>query len=123
MKVSNYYYHYYYFEGVCGRATNVILARSAGCKGFARRSVTSVPARIAAQSRANYRKVAEFQDQAYSSYVVPEFRVLAAKNWPTLRDLSCPEKQKRFLWVRETRRSKRETSLWIRETKKETLDR
>ena len=36
---------YYYFEGVCGRATNVILAPSAGCKGFARRSVTSVPAR------------------------------------------------------------------------------
>ena len=33
-----------YFEGVCGRATNVILAPSAGCKGFARRSVTSVPA-------------------------------------------------------------------------------
>ena len=32
------------FEGVCGRATNVILAPSAGCKGFARRSVTSVPA-------------------------------------------------------------------------------
>ena len=29
---------------MCGRATNVILAPSAGCKGFARRSVTSVPA-------------------------------------------------------------------------------
>ena len=32
---------------MCGRATNVILAPSAGCKGFARRSVTSVPARKA----------------------------------------------------------------------------
>ena len=30
---------------MCGRATNVILAPSAGCKGFARRSVTSVWAR------------------------------------------------------------------------------
>ena len=39
-----------YFEGVCGRATNVILAPSAGCKGFVRRSVTSVPARKAEQS-------------------------------------------------------------------------
>ena len=39
---------------MCGRATNVILAPSAGCEGFARRSVTSVPARKAAQSRANY---------------------------------------------------------------------
>ena len=36
---------------MCGRATNVILAPSAGCKGFARRSVTSVPARKAAQVR------------------------------------------------------------------------
>ena len=34
---------------MCGRATNVILTPSAGCKGFARRSVTSVPA-------PNYRK-------------------------------------------------------------------
>ena len=32
---------------MCGRATNVILAPSAGCKGFARPSVTSVPARKA----------------------------------------------------------------------------
>ena len=32
---------------MCGRATNVILAPSPGCKGFARRSVTSVPARKA----------------------------------------------------------------------------
>ena len=39
---------------MCGRATNVILAPSAGCKGFARRSVTSVPARKAAQGGANY---------------------------------------------------------------------
>ena len=37
------------------------------------------------------RKVDEFQDQAYSSYVVPDFRVLAAKNWPTLMDLLGPE--------------------------------
>ena len=37
---------------MCGRATNVILAPSAGCEGFARRSVTSVPARKVAQSRA-----------------------------------------------------------------------
>ena len=29
---------------MCGRATNVILTPSAGCKGFARRSVASVPA-------------------------------------------------------------------------------
>ena len=35
---------------MCGRAANVILAPSAGCKGFARRSVTSVPA-------PNYRKL------------------------------------------------------------------
>ena len=34
---------------MCCRATNVILAPSAGCEGFARRSVTSVPA-------PNYRK-------------------------------------------------------------------
>ena len=34
---------------MCGRATNVILAPSAGCKGFARPSVTSVPARKLAQ--------------------------------------------------------------------------
>ena len=39
---------------MCGRATNVILAPSAGCKGFARRSVTSVPARKAEQGGANY---------------------------------------------------------------------
>ena len=39
---------------MCGRATNVILAPSAGCEGFARRSVTSVPARKAEQSGANY---------------------------------------------------------------------
>ena len=39
---------------MCGRATNVILAPSAGCKGFARRSVTSVPARKSWQSRAKY---------------------------------------------------------------------
>ena len=52
--VAYYYYYYYsyYFEGVCGRATNVILAPSAGCKGFARRSVTSVPARKAEQGGA-----------------------------------------------------------------------
>ncbi len=43
-----------YFEGVCGRATNVILALSAGCKGFAHRSVTSVLARKSWQSGANY---------------------------------------------------------------------
>ena len=39
-------------RGVCGRATNVILAPSAGCKGFARRSVTSAWARKVAQTRA-----------------------------------------------------------------------
>ena len=37
---------------MCGRAANVILAPSAGCEGFARRSVTSVPARKAEQTRA-----------------------------------------------------------------------
>ena len=36
---------------MCGRATNVILAPSAGCKGFARPSVTSVPARKREQTR------------------------------------------------------------------------
>ena len=36
---------------MCGRATQVILAPSAGCKGFARPSVTSVPARKAEQVR------------------------------------------------------------------------
>ena len=40
-----------------------------------------------AQIIANYRKLSEFQDQAGPSYVVPEFRVLAAENWPTL---ICP---------------------------------
>ena len=35
---------------MCGRATNVILAPSAGCKGFGRPSVTSVPARKLAQT-------------------------------------------------------------------------
>ena len=55
----------YLFEGVCGRATNVILAPSTGCKGFARPSVTSVPARKLAQTRAKSRKLSEFQDQAY----------------------------------------------------------
>ena len=48
---------------MCGRATNVILAPSAGCEGFARRSVTSVPARKAAQMRAKSRKGDEFQDR------------------------------------------------------------
>ena len=42
---------------------NVILAPSAGCEGFARRSVTSVPARKCAQVRANSRKADEFQDR------------------------------------------------------------
>ena len=73
-----------YFEGVCGRATNVILAPSAGCEGFARRAVSSVWARKLC-------KLSEFQDQAYSSYVVPDFCVLAAENWPTLMDLLGPE--------------------------------
>ena len=46
--------------------------------------------------RAKSREVAqikadEFQDQAYSSYVVPDFRVLAAESWPTLMDLLGPE--------------------------------
>ena len=49
--------------------------------------------------------------------VVPEFRVLAAENWPTLEDLSCPENQKRSLWVRETRRSE-----WQRSKKKASKD-
>ena len=44
-----------------------------------------------AQKIAKDRKFAEFQDQGLPSYVVPEFRVLAAENWPTLRDLSYPE--------------------------------
>ena len=39
------------FEAECGRATNIILAPSAGCEGFARRSVTSVWARKAARGR------------------------------------------------------------------------
>ena len=41
--------------------------------------------------RAKSRKFAEFQDQAYSAYVVPHFHVLAAENWPTLMDLLGPE--------------------------------
>ena len=55
--------------------------------------------------------------------VVPEFRVLAAENWPTPRDLSRTENWKCSLWVREIWRSEWKSSLWVREEKKETLDR
>ena len=55
--------------------------------------------------------------------VLPEFRVLAAENWPTLRDLSRTENWKCSLWVREIWRSEWKSSLWVREKKKETLDR
>ena len=57
-----------------------------------------------AQKIANSREVAEFQDQGLPSYVVPEFRVLAAQIWPTDRDLLGSEKRKRSLSVREIRR-------------------
>ena len=59
-----------YFEGVCGRATNVILAPSAGCEGFARRSVKSVPARKLAQTRAKSRKVAQIIQVPGSSLTI-----------------------------------------------------
>ena len=77
---------------------------SAGCEGFAHRSVTSVPASKVVQSGAKSRKLAEFQDQGLPSYVVPEFRVLAAQTWPTHRDLLGSENRKRSLSVREIRR-------------------
>ena len=64
---------------------------AADCEGFAHRSVTSAPARKAAQGGAKSRKLSEFQDQAYPAYVVPEFRVLAAESWPTLMNLLGPE--------------------------------
>ena len=54
--------------------------------------------------RANSRKGGEFQDQGLPSYVVPEFRVLAAQIWPTHRDLLGSENRKRSLSVREIRR-------------------
>ena len=57
-----------------------------------------------AQIRANSRKLSEFQDQGLPSYVVPEFRVLAAQIWPTHKDLLGSENQKRSLSVREIRR-------------------
>ena len=53
---------------------------------------------------ASYGKLSEFQDQGLSSYVVPEFRVLAAQIWPTHKDLLGSENRKRSLWVREIRR-------------------
>ena len=34
---------------------------------------------------------ANTRNSGTTSYVVTEFRVLAAENWPTLRDLSCTE--------------------------------
>ena len=57
-----------------------------------------------AQIRAKSRKADEFQDQGLPSYVVPEFRVLAAQIWPTHRDLLGSENRKRSLSVREIRR-------------------
>ena len=57
-----------------------------------------------AQKIASSREFAEFQDQGLPSYVVPEFRVLAAQIWPTHRDLLGSENRKRSLSVREIRR-------------------
>ena len=54
-----------------------------------------------AQKIAKSREAAEFQDQGLPSYVVPEFRVLAAQIWSTHRDLLGSENRKRSLSVRE----------------------
>ena len=54
--------------------------------------------------RARLRKAAEFQDQGLPSYVVPEFRVLAAQIWPTHSEFLGSENRKRSLSVREIRR-------------------
>ena len=76
------------------RATNVILAPSAGCQGFAHRSVTSVPAR----------KLSEFQDLAYSYGSFARYSCVGYRNVAYSYGSFGPRELKKISSVREIRR-------------------